>query len=126
MQYSKESQVEGFEAIPPYERTLKVLLSPQANRTKNMSLGMTILDPGSSSSPHSHETEEEIWFVVSGTGLATVAEETIHIEEGTAIYIPPKQTHQLVNEGSEKMRVLWAFSPPGPEAAYFGRKGGEA
>ena len=46
MQYSKESQVEGFEAIPPYERTLKVLLSPQANRTKNMSLGMTILASG--------------------------------------------------------------------------------
>ena len=126
MQYSKESQVEGFEAIAPYRRTLKVLLSPQVNRTKNMALGMTILDPGCLSSPHSHRTEEEIWFVLSGTGLATVGEETINIEEGTAIYIPPKQTHQLANQGSERMRVLWVFSPPGPEAAYFGRKSGEA
>lgn len=126
MQYSEESQVEGFEASSPYKRTLKVLLSPQINGTRNISLGMTVLDPGCSSSPHSHKTQEEIWYVLAGTGLATVAEETIRIQKGTAIYIPPEQSHQLLNEGNEQMRVLWAFSPPGPETAFLGRKGGKA
>jgi hypothetical protein len=35
MQYSRESEVEGFEGLPPYKRTLKVLLSQQINHTKN-------------------------------------------------------------------------------------------
>jgi len=126
MQYSRESQTEGFEATGPYKRTLKVLLSPKINRTRNLALGMTILESGNSSSPHTHDTEEEIWFVLSGTGHARVAEETIPIENGTAIYIPPKQTHQLINDGKEQMRVLWVFSPPGPETAFLGRKGGRA
>jgi mannose-6-phosphate isomerase-like protein (cupin superfamily) len=126
MQYSRESQVERFEALSPYKRTLKVLLSPQINHTKNISLGMTILEPGSRSSPHSHETEDEVWFVLSGTGRATVGEETIQIEKGTAIYCPPGQPHQLTNNGKEELRVLWAFSPPGFETKYLGKKGGKA
>jgi mannose-6-phosphate isomerase-like protein (cupin superfamily) len=85
---------------------------------------MTSLDPGWSSSPHSHEIEEEIWFVLSGTGLATVADDTINIEKDTSIYIPPGQPHQLVNNGSEQMRVLWVVSPPGLEESYLGKKGG--
>src|SRR5208282_3102632 len=107
MQYSREAEIEGFKALPPYRRTLKVLLCPQINKTQNASLGMTILEPGNSSSAHSHSVEEEIWFVVSGTGLATVAGETIKISKGTAIYVPPGQVHQLVNNGSEQMQVLW-------------------
>jgi len=126
MQYSREIQVEGFEAVPPYKRTLKVLLSPRSHRTKNISLGMTILDPGWSSSPHIHGIEEELWYVVSGTGRATVAEETIDIDNGTAIYIPPGQRHQLVNNGQVQLRVLWVLSPPGLENSYLDRKTGEA
>ena len=126
MQYSRESQVEGFEALPPYKRTLKVLLSQQINHTKNISLGMTILEPGWTSSPHGHETEDEIWFVLSGTGQAKVGEESIQIEKGTAIDCPPGQPHQLINNGKEDLRVLWAFSPPGFESKYLGRKGGKA
>lgn len=124
MRCSKESQVEGFEAVAPYKRTLKVLLSPRTHQTKNLSLGMTIPDPGWSGSPHSYEIEEEIWFVLSGTGLARVADDTINIEKDTSIYIPPGQPHQLVNNGSEQMRVLWVVSPPGLEESYLGKKGG--
>src|SRR3989304_5152633 len=108
MQYSRESEVEGFEALPPYKRTLKVSLSQQLNHTNNISLGITILEPGWTSSPHSHETEDEIWFVLSGTGQARGGEETIQIEKDTAIYCPPRQPHQLINNGNEDMRVLWA------------------
>jgi mannose-6-phosphate isomerase-like protein (cupin superfamily) len=126
MQYSRETEIEGYKALPPYKRTLKVLLCPQVNKTQNVSLGMTILEPGNSSSAHKHSVEEELWFVVSGTGLATVGAETIKISQGTAIYVPPGQVHQLVNNGSEQMQVLWTFSPPGPESAYVGRKGGKS
>jgi mannose-6-phosphate isomerase-like protein (cupin superfamily) len=126
MEYSIESQVDGFKALPPYKRTLKVLMCPQIHHIKNLSLGLTILEPGWTSSPHSHGTEEEIWYVLSGTGQAKVGDETIKIAEGTAIYCPPGQSHQLINNGKEDLRVLWAFSPPGFETKYLGRKGGDA
>jgi len=83
------------------------------NHTKSVSFGIAILEPGWTCTPHSHETEEEIWFVLSGTGQARVGEEIIQIEKGTAIHCAPGQPHQLINNGKEDMRVLWAFSSPG-------------
>ena len=115
MEYSKAWNIKGFKSTAPYERILKVVLCPDLQKTKNLSVGMTLLPPGCSSSPHVHEIEEEAWYVISGRGEATVNNETIPIEKDVTIYVPPKSRHQLVNKGDETLKVLWIFSPTGPE-----------
>lgn len=126
MKYSRLWEVEGFKAIAPYKRVLKALISPDLQGSKNVSVGMTLLPSGSKSSYHAHEGEEEIWFVTSGRGKAIVGEESIPIEKDTAIYVPPGVKHQLVNTSDETLKVLWIFSPPGPEKAFIGKKMGRA
>ena len=119
MKYTRAWEVKGFKANPPYERVLKVLLCPDLHKTKNFSLGMTVLPPGSSSSPHIHEKEEEVWYVVWGRGEAKVGDEKIPIERDVAIYVPPNTSHQLINTGDESLKVLWFFTPPGPEKNFW-------
>lgn len=114
-----EWEIEGFRANPPHERILKVLLSPRRGGTKNISLGMTLLPPKKSSNYHKHENEEEIWYVVSGKGKAIIDDKEFTIEKGVAIYVPPGSFHQLVNTSDETLKVLWIFSPPGPETPFL-------
>jgi mannose-6-phosphate isomerase-like protein (cupin superfamily) len=51
-----------------------------------------------------------------------VGEDEIPIEKDVAIYIPPKERHQLVNTGDETLKVLWIFSPPGPERDFIEKR----
>jgi mannose-6-phosphate isomerase-like protein (cupin superfamily) len=114
-------KIKGFQAEVPHERILKVILSPDQGGAKNVSMGMTLLPPNSLSNYHKHDSEEELWFVISGRGKAIVNDQEFQIEAGTAIYISPGEFHQLVNTSDETLKVLWIFAPPGPEKPFLRR-----
>lgn len=101
-------------------------MSPKSHGVRNMSVGMTLLPLGSSSNLHVHKLEEEIWYVVNGRGTAIVGGEEMPIEADVTIYIPPGQEHQLVNKADETLKVLWIFSPSGPEKEFLTKKEGKA
>jgi len=126
MKYVRAWKVEGFKAVPPYERILKVLLSPDLKGPNRVSVGLSLIPVDSTSSSHIHENEEEIWYILSGRGRIVVGDEELLAEPDTVIYIPSGIEHQLVNTGDETFKVLWIISPPGPEKAFIGKKGGKA
>lgn len=112
----RATDVAGMRAPPPNERELKVLISPSLQKeAEGICVGMTILPPGQTSSSHSHATETETWVILSGMGEVVVGEERTAVEPETAVLIPPGYSHQLVNSGAEPLRVLWLYTPPGPE-----------
>ncbi len=113
-------EIEGWVNPPPHQRTLKVLLSPELQPvTKGLGMGMVILPPNFTSSAHSHETEQEVWFVISGTGKVRVGDEVADIRPETVIVAPPGVAHQLTNDGAEDLKALWLFTPAGPEMNYM-------
>ena len=83
---------------------------------------MTLLPPGSTSSRHVHITEEEVWFVLSGRGFVLVGDEKMAVEPDMLIYVSPSKEHQLINNGDETLKVLWVFSPAGPEKEFIVKK----
>jgi len=101
----------------PYKRTLKVLLSPAIHpELQTLAVGMTILPPGGESDEHQHG-EGEMFFVVSGTGCIKADKREEKLTAGTAIWAPPGDAHQLINNSSETLKVLWVLCPPGREAS---------
>ena len=76
-----------------------------------MWVGLSEVDPGSESNAHSHEINEEIFYVVSGEGEIRVGEESQAVTAGSIVVAPPGQTHQLVNPGSETLKVVCSVSP---------------
>jgi len=110
------SEVKGFVAPEPHVRELKVLISPRLyEEAQNLSIGMTILPPGRSTSFHSHETEDETWIIVSGKGEVRVEERLEKVSSESVVFVPRRKRHQMINSSSEPLRVFWIYTPPGPE-----------
>ncbi|MDD5603686.1 MAG: cupin domain-containing protein [Eubacteriales bacterium] len=98
-----------------YERTLKVLISPEVNKgLKELAAGLSIIPPRSRTDCISHK-EGEMFYICEGRGRMTVGDETRDVAGGTVVWVPPGIRHQLSNEGEEILKTLWVLCPPGRE-----------
>src|SRR6059058_4029585 len=68
-------------------------------QASNFSLGHVTLDPEGGQVPWHNQEQEEIYFVVEGTGEMCLGEERTTVSTGQAAYIPPTVFHQLTNTG---------------------------
>lgn len=70
------------------------------------------LEPGNDGKNyHSHETQEELYYVLSGPGRMTIAGETKTVPEGTAIRVPPETPRRTFNDTDHEHVWLVVGSP---------------
>ena len=67
-----------------------------------------ILDPGSSIGDHPHEGDDEVYFIISGSGVMQVDGEQRSIGPGSAVLTRSGSHHGLVNTGTLDMRICVA------------------
>lgn len=99
----------------PHGSEIRPLMDRTTSLITQCSLAEELLPPGKSVSPHHHEVLEEVYYILEGSGLMTVGEETREVGAGDAIYIPQNNRHTLTNTGAEMMRILLVCGP----AFYF-------
>ena len=112
MKHVKEHEVEGERFEAPYARTIKHLAAPWTLGTTKLWVGVSKVDPGNTSNPHTHDDAEEIFYVISGHGRIRVGEEEEAIGPGSCIFVPVGNEHQLINTGDETLKVVAATAPP--------------
>ena len=61
------------------------------------------LMPGASIGRHTHETNSEIMYIVSGTATFTVGDTVETVQAGHCHYCPKGGTHMLQNRGEEPL-----------------------
>lgn len=61
------------------------------------------VSPGHQLSYQRHQQRAEHWFVISGTGLATVNGHEIGITAGSTVDIAIKQLHRIKNTGTDEL-----------------------
>ncbi len=118
MKIIKEHEVEGDRFAPPHSRVVKHLAAPWTLGTSKLWTGLSIVDPGYTSNPHSHDDIEEVFYVVSGSGRIKIGEEEADITPGCCIFAPAKTVHQLINTGQEILKVYSTTSPPFTPAGF--------
>ena len=64
------------------------------------------LEPGVSIGIHAHHTDEEYYYVLSGSGIMTLDGEEQPIETGDLSAIYPGGTHGIKNTSNKVMRLL--------------------
>ncbi len=112
-----ENDAPSIEVAAPDARTLRLLLSPAKDVGLDpIAVGQTILPPGGQSDCIGHP-EGELFYSLSGTGEILVEGERRTFSPGTAVWVPPMKVHQLLNPGTEEMKVLWVLCPAGRERA---------
>lgn len=66
-----------------------------------------IVPPGTSIGVHTHMADnEELYVVLSGTGIMTVGTEESAVGPGDVIINPPGGTHGLRNTGPQEIRLI--------------------
>jgi quercetin dioxygenase-like cupin family protein len=99
-------------------RDFLLLVGPDNSDAKNVALGVAVFPPGSAPPGHIHPAEEEVIYIVSGSGELVTPEGTAHLEPGTAVHIPPGLHHATVSHGPEPLELVSVFSPPVVPGSY--------
>jgi quercetin dioxygenase-like cupin family protein len=90
--------------------TSHMLISPQSSSTRNLSIQISTIPKGSGQPIHAHDPEQ-CYYIIKGTGLMIIEDETREVTSGDAIYIPPNKKHGIKNIGEMALEYLTASSP---------------
>jgi len=99
-------------------RDWSLLIGPQNTTARNVTLGRAVFPAGSAPDGHIHPGEEEVIYIVSGSGELVTPDGTVKLAPGTAVYVPPGLHHSTVSSGPEPLELLSIFSPPVMPGSY--------
>ena len=90
---------------------IRPLIDRTTSEITRCSLAEEVLPPGCAVTPHHHRELEEIYYIISGSGVMTVGDEHREVGAGDAIYVPRNHLHTLENTGDEPIKLLVACGP---------------
>jgi mannose-6-phosphate isomerase-like protein (cupin superfamily) len=109
------SQIQG-RTYPARRRTQNLVGGVSPIQAKNFCIGFVTLEPSGGQVPWHNQEQEEVYFILEGSGEACVGEERRILEAGQAMYIPPGVFHQLTNLGGKSLKMIYCYGPAGDVA----------
>ena len=109
------SQIAG-RTYPARRRTQNLVGGISPIQASNFSMGNVTLEPNGGQVPWHNQEQEEIYFIVEGTGEMCLGEERATLSTGQAVFIPPRVFHQLTNIGATPLRMIYCYGPAGDVA----------
>ena len=109
------SKMEG-RRYPARRRTQNIVGGVAPVQAKNFAVGNVTLDPNGGQVPWHNQEQEEVYFIVEGTGEMCLGTERQVLTTGQAAYIPSGVFHQLTNIGSTPLRMIYIYGPAGDVA----------
>ena len=90
-------------------------LYPANTRFDGLSMGFQTIAPGCRVRQHSHGGQIELQICFRGTGRVVVDGESHALVPGTACFLGYDVRHEIFNETTEDLVMLWVVSPAGLE-----------
>jgi mannose-6-phosphate isomerase-like protein (cupin superfamily) len=115
MNISDLANIEG-RRYPARRRTQNLAGGSAPIQPVNFAIGHVTLDPKGGQVPWHNQEQEEVYFVIEGTGEMCLGEERQVLSTGQMVYIPPGVFHQLTNIGETPLRLLYCYGPAGDVA----------
>ncbi|MFW9967608.1 MAG: cupin domain-containing protein [Candidatus Thorarchaeota archaeon] len=94
---------------------LRELLNPRHDKEGlklDYSIAHAIVKPGKASFPHRFFEASEVYYILQGTGVMHINDETAKVEPGDVVYIPPKGVQYIENTGESDLVFLCIVDPP--------------
>lgn len=79
-------------------------------------VGYVVLEPRGGQVPWHNQEQEEVYFVLEGTGEMCLGSERRTVTGGQAAYIPSGVFHQLTNTGDTPLTMMYVYGPAGDVA----------
>ena len=109
------SDIEG-RTYPARRRTQNLVGGPSPAQSDHFSFGYVTLEPNGGQVPWHNQEQDEIYFIVSGTGEMCLDDERRAVHGGQMVFIPPQAFHQLTNTGDEPLTMIYCYGPAGEVA----------
>ncbi|MBE0613280.1 MAG: cupin domain-containing protein [Burkholderiales bacterium] len=97
-------------------------IAPRIGAQK-LGYNITAVPPGKSAFPlHNHHANEEMFFIVQGSGEVRIGEDSYSIRVGDVVACPPggkERAHKIVNTGAEELRYLAVSTKLSPEVVDY-------
>jgi mannose-6-phosphate isomerase-like protein (cupin superfamily) len=101
---------------PARRRTRNVVGGLSPIQASAFAMGYVVLEPNGGQVPWHNQVQEEVYFVVEGTGEMCLGEERRVLTTGQAAYIPTGVFHQLTNIGDTPLTMIYVYGPAGDVA----------
>ncbi|HEX7561454.1 MAG TPA: cupin domain-containing protein [Candidatus Humimicrobiaceae bacterium] len=90
-------------------RDTHYMINPETKgcESRRLTLGHTIIYPTGTTTGHTHDDMEEVYYVVMGEGTMVVGEDEFEIKQGDALYVPPGVFHTTKQAGNLPLIVVW-------------------
>ena len=90
---------------------------------KQLGYNLTVVPPGKRAFPfHSHRSNEEMFFVLEGSGEIRIGEDTYALRQGDLVACPkggPETAHQIINNSENELKYLAVSTTLSPEVAQY-------
>ena len=101
---------------PARRRTQNLVGGASPVQASHFAMGAVTLEPNGGQVPWHNQDQEEIYFILEGTGEMCLGGERQTLSSGQAVFIPPGVYHQLTNIGDSPLRMLYCYGPAGDVA----------
>jgi mannose-6-phosphate isomerase-like protein (cupin superfamily) len=101
---------------PARRRTQNLVGGVSPIQAQNFCMGYVTLEPHGGQVPWHNQEQEEVYFIVQGTGEMCLGSERQILNTGQAAFIPPGVFHQLTNLGAEPLIMIYCYGPAGDVA----------
>src|SRR5258708_36674643 len=98
--------------VAPDGGIIRELAASRNSSARKQSLAEATIPVGGSVIEHFHKTTEELYYILSGTGLMKIEDEARDVGPGDTVIILPSQRQTITNNGHVPL-VLLASREPG-------------
>lgn len=89
------------------------LINPENSKSERVTITEVHLDVGASQPRHKHDTSEQIWYAIQGSGKLLLADEKeMLFKAGDVVRFTDKDIHGLLNDGDTEFVYISVTSPP--------------
>lgn len=75
-------------------------------------VGLNSFEAGQEHALHAHEGQDKLYFILEGSGIVRIGEQSEHLSAGDAAFAPSGVVHSIRNPGPERLVVMAVLAPP--------------
>jgi mannose-6-phosphate isomerase-like protein (cupin superfamily) len=110
---------EGIHILTRRKVPITIKISQAKHGINGISFCVEQMDPGSKMRVHKHLNNDELIFIHRGQGMLTLGDQIIEVKTGAVAFIPRGIWHGMDNTGSEKLHMIFQYSPAGFEEFFI-------
>ena len=89
------------------------LINPENSESERVTITEVHLEVGASQPRHKHDTSEQIWYAIKGSGKLLLADDKEMIfKAGDVVRFADNDIHGLLNDGDTEFIYISVTSPP--------------